>query len=72
MGFISQNGIPHIIIMGYLDLIKKDHIFQFCRVANNSPLSYQSISPDKSAMAYLCVFPNDCRPVNIGSRSYFR
>ncbi len=71
MRLISQDRIAYIIIMGHLYFIKENHIFQLCRISYDSPLAYQGISPYKCAVAYLCLFSDNRRTVDIRAFRYF-
>ena len=71
MGLISKNRVPHIIVMGYLNLVKQNDVFQFCRVAHYSALSYQGIPSDKSTVPDFRIFSNDSRSVDTCRRRHF-
>ena len=70
MGLVAQNGIPHIIIMGYLYFIKQNHVLQLRGISHYSPFAHNSVSPDESAVAYLGLFSDNSRPVDIGGGRY--
>ena len=68
MGLITQDCISHIIIVRYLNLIKKDDVFQFCRIAYHTAFTHKSFSTDKCAVADFGLFSDDGRSIDAGSR----
>ena len=61
--FIAKNAVAHIVVMRDLYFVKEDHIFEFCRVADNGALADDRISADKCAVADLRVLINDAGTV---------
>ena len=73
MSFITEYGISDVIVMGNLNIIKKNYILKFCRVTDNAFLSDKSISSDKCAgtnfgfgiddagSVYICIRIDLCR-----------
>ena len=66
MGLVAQNGIAHVIVVGYLHVIKQDDILQLRGVAHHAVVSHQCAAPDKGALAHLRPMANDAGAVEIG------
>ena len=68
MRMAAQNRVPNVIVVGHLDPIKQDHIFQLHRIPHHSFFPHNRTSPDKCAVANLRVMVNDARTPEIGRR----
>ena len=70
MGLKAQDGVPHIVIVGHLGLVEKDHIFQLGRVAHHAARPDQGLAPDKGAVAHLGLRADDAGAGDAGRRGY--
>ena len=62
---ITQNGIAYIIVVRCLDVIEKDDVFQFDRIADDAVGAYKCRAADKCAMPHFRIRPYDARPAQI-------
>ena len=70
MGFIAQNTVAYIIIVGDLDIVEEDHVFQLYGVAHHAVFANQGAAPDESAVPDFCTGPDDAGGTQKGRRGY--
>ena len=66
MGFVAQNRVADIVVMRHLHIIKKDHILELRRVADDAVGSDERLTADKRAGTHLRAGPNDGGTCNAG------
>ena len=66
MGFVAQNAVAHVIVVGNLNVVKKNHVFQLHGVADNTVRTDQRTAPDKGAVPYLGAGPDDAGRAKVG------
>ena len=64
VGLVAQNGVAHIVVVGNLDIVKENHIFQLRGVAHHAVGPHQGVAPDKGPGAHLGLRPDDAGPCN--------
>ncbi len=71
MGFIAQNAVPHIVVMGHLHFVEQDNVFQLRGIAYHGPFSHDGIAAHKRTVADFSILVYDKRPVQAGRGGYF-
>ena len=70
MGFIAQDGVPHIIVVRNLHIVEQDHIFELGRVAHHTVGAHQGVASDKCPLADLGFRADNGWSVDISGREY--
>ena len=67
----AQDAVAHIIVMGHLDLVKKDHVLELGGVAYDRLFADNGGTADKGALADLRFLINDAGAADISGIKYF-
>src|SRR5664280_1706323 len=65
MSLISKHGISDIVIVRYLNTVKKNNVLYFGRITDNSFFTDYGAAPDKSTVANFCLMINYAGSPNI-------
>ena len=68
MGFVSQNTVAHIVVVGYLHIVKQNYVFQFYGVADHAVLTNQGRATDEGTVAYFGICTDDARRSQVSGR----
>ena len=70
VGFVSEDGIAHVVIVRHLYFVEQYDVLKFCRVTYDCAFADDCISADKCALADFCVLSDDRRSVDVGCLEY--
>ena len=56
---VAQDGVPYIVVVGDLDLVKEDDVLELHGVAHHAAGPHQGGAPDKGPVAHLGLRPDD-------------
>ena len=71
MGVATQDRVADIIIVGGLNIVKEDHVFQLHGVAHHSLLADDSAAADERAVPNLRLMVDDAGPADVGRGEHF-
>ena len=66
MALVAQDGVAHIVVVGGLDVVEEDNVFQLHRVAHHTVGSHQGGAPDKGTVAHLGFGADDAGGAQVG------
>ena len=66
VGVAAQDGVPHVVVMGGLDVVKEDHVLQLHGVAHHGLLAHDGAAPDEGAVADLRLVVDDAGAADVG------
>ena len=69
VGAVAQNAVTHIVVVGHLDIVENDHIFQFYGVAYHAIAAHKGAAPDKGAMPHFGFRTDDAGRADKSGRS---
>ena len=70
VALIAQNRVAHVVVVGHLNAVKENDVFQFHGVAHHAAFANQSGATDESAVAHLGVGADDTGGAQVGGRHH--
>ena len=66
MGLVAQDGVAHVVVVGHLDVVEQDHVFQLRGVAHHAVVAHQGVAPDEGAGTHLGLVADDAGAADVG------
>ena len=59
MGEVAQNGVAYVVVVGSLNVVEENDVFELNGVADNAVRADESRASDESAVSYFCFGADD-------------
>ena len=67
---VAQDAVADVVVVGSLDIVEENYVFQLHGVANNAVGTYQGAAPDEGTVAHLGAGADDAGSPQIGRGSH--